>query len=752
MTEGKIKKVKVIIFSVISLIILIFSNIIIYSVEGNVQDQDRSINNETPQIEDNSRNSNSSENDTDILVDFNVSWMVKPWLVEPTDPRYGQKYMEISPAAEEKVKVLLTNKGNINDTYSLELSGLIETWDASFTDSYLTKFITTLDADIFSEGADWKDSEAEIDVYITLPADAQHGDISNIKVTATSQYSIDTTFIEELSREDILIVNTKEVPDIQLTCDDPQKYVDPDDNVTFVVNVKNNGNAEINVAIEHSEISVAGWDVDHHPEISVFPQSKQRVNVEVTAPLGALAGDKLIVTIRGSIISDGPVRASDTCALVAIVKNNPWIKAVADPRSQSVLPGNVVEYNITVKNEGNGEDFIEISPLILRIEWGDATFIYEEKEFFNSVQSPLGYEENITIPVRFTIPLDELAGKFTSTINVTGRGNTVLLNIETTVEHTYDLMVLGFDDENDVFTRALTRSVSPGWMISFLFEVTNKGNAPETIELQLLGLEQEEGEWSGYFSDVANTRIYTTNIQNKDFTKVIDMLYQPEDLAYLNPDNTNVDKIQLKLGVDQKVYVKVKIQVPKGLPEGELMKTVTVKGISEQPTKDDPSDNEVKLSFDILFPDLVVEDINHQRDMEDGDIVTISAYVKNIGDIEAKDVNIILYIDDKEIKIIQVITITKGTDDLLITFNWQAVGGSHEIKIEIDPENVITEKNDQSHGVNNNVATKDVDIGSEDIFSKGLARTVCSLLPIIIAAIIIAILIILWKKRGMFRS
>ncbi len=697
------------------------------------------------------RDSITTTTNLEIFLDFGIEWDVEPWMEDPSDLKYGQKYIEISPAATEKVKVLLTNKGNINDTYSLELSGLIDTWDATFTENYLKKFTISLDADIFEDIADWKDSQAEIDVYITLPSDAQHGDISNIKVMATSQYSIDTPFIEELTREDILIVNTKEEPDIQLYCDDPQKYVDPDDNVTFVVNVKNNGNAEIDVAIEHSEISVAGWDVKHADETSVFPESKQRVYVEVTAPLDALAGDKLIVTIRGSIISDGPVRASDTCALVAIVKNNPWIEAQSTPQSQKVLPGNLVEYNITVNNKGNGEDFVEISPLILRIEWGDATFLYEEKEYFNSVQSPLNYQENITIPVRFTIPVEELAGTFTSVINVTGRGNTVLLKLETVIEHTYDLSVLGFDDETDIFTSTLSRSVSPGWVISFLLEVTNKGNAPETIELELTGLEQEEGEWSGYFSDVSNTRIYTTNIQNKDFSKVIDMLYQPDDLAYLNEGNPEIDSITLNLGVNQKVYVKVKIMAPTGLPEGE-MKIVSVKGISEQPQLEDPSDNEVKLTFYILFPDLVIETINNPKSMDDGEIITISAYVKNIGDIEAKDVNIILYIDDKEIKIVQVITISKGTDDLFITFNWQAVGGSHEIKIEIDPENTVAEKHDQFTGTNNNVATKNIDIGSEDLFDKGLARTVCSILPIIIAAIIVAILIILWKKRGMFRS
>jgi hypothetical protein len=119
------------------------------------------------------RDSLTTTTNLEIFLDFSLEWDVEPWMDDPTDPRYGQKYKEISPAATEKVKVLLANKGNINDSYDLTLSGLIETWEAGFTENKRETFTVSMDADIFEELAEWKGDEAEVDVYIKLPPDAQ---------------------------------------------------------------------------------------------------------------------------------------------------------------------------------------------------------------------------------------------------------------------------------------------------------------------------------------------------------------------------------------------------------------------------------------------------------------------------------------------------------------------------------------------------------------------------------------------------
>jgi hypothetical protein len=310
--------------------------------------------------------------------------------------------------------------------------------------------------------------------------------------------------------------------------------------------------------------------------------------------------------------------------------------------------------------------------------------------------------------------------------------------------------VLGLDYDANELVNTIKTDISPGWVESFLVQVTNNGNAPETIELELEGVGLNNDDWTGYFSDVSNTLSYTTNIEAHDFVNVIDMLSRPADFAYQNIDENPSESIKVSLGVARSVYVKIKIHAPINLPEGD-QKVVTIKGISEQPELEDPSDNKVELNLNIQYPDLTVSNIAYTKDMRDGKIVTISANIKNIGDIEARDVYIVLYIDDQEIKSLQISTITEGTENLLITFNWQATGGSHKVQIEVDPENTVVEKNDQFRGVNNNIGTKKIDVSSGGFFSQDFARTVCGILLILITIIIISIMLILWKKRGMFR-
>ena len=83
------------------------------------------------------------------------------------------------------------------------------------------------------------------------------------------------------------------------------------------------------------------------------------------------------------------------------------------------------------------------------------------------------------------------------------------------------------------------------------------------------------------------------------------------------------------------------------------------------------------------------------------------------------------------------------------------------IKIEIDPENTVTELNDQFQGINNNVAiktvkidagTKDRNIDPSELFDGFSNSYIIVLVVITITVIIIAIFIILWKKQELFKT
>ena len=145
----------------------------------------------------------------------------------------------------------------------------------------------------------------------------------------------------------------------------------------------------------------------------------------------------------------------------------------------------------------------------------------------------------------------------------------------------------------------------------------------------------------------------------------------------------------------------------------------------------------------ILFPDLVVvSDVRHPSKISNGEIVTISAEIKNAGDIEAREVIVTFYVDGKEVKS-QTINLLSEGNSRLIPFTWQSIGGEHELKIKVDPEDAIVEKLET-----NNEKTKKVDVETGGFSELFESREVCSIILIIIVLIILLTIMIMLKKRG----
>ncbi|MCK5562382.1 MAG: hypothetical protein KAJ51_17410, partial [Thermoplasmata archaeon] len=418
------------------------------------------------------------------------------------------------------------------------------------------------------------------------------------------------------------------------------------------------------------------------------------------------------------------------------------------PHSKEVDPGETVTYSILVTNRANGEYFIIISPYTLKTEWGDAIFGFEGKEYLNRFETTLKYCENITVTLKLKIPKSELVGSYETVLNITDKRWTTLCTFETKVNQTYDLSLSVFNEGASSYTRSLVESISPGWERSYVFKVENHGNGPETVELQINGLDRINitGR-QGYFHAVAKTRIYTTNVETQNFTEIIDASTLPKDLVLVNNGNTEVDIIRLKLNAGQKAYISIKLTAPRFSNDNIEENTIGVTVTSAKPALENQIDNEVELVFKFLLPDLVIDRINHPKYIVDGDVIAISTFLKNLGDIEAKNINVALFVDDKYVRSVNIIRIQNGTDDLFVTFCWQAISGKHEIKIVIDQYNNIPEQNDQFQEINNNVITKTLTIAGERRRKNIELNRFLIDIGLIIAIAILAILIILKTRK-----
>ena len=158
-----------------------------------------------------------------------------------------------------------------------------------------------------------------------------------------------------------------------------------------------------------------------------------------------------------------------------------------------------------------------------------------------------------------------------------------------------------------------------------------------------------------------------------------------------------------------------------------------------------PENNAVLVKLKILLPDLeLASNILHPKSITNGQIVTISVEIRNIGDIAANEINIVFYVDGKDL---QSKTLTRLDRNRLrlITYTWQAPAGKHELEIRIDPENNIVEKRED-----NNDKSSIIEVKESAFLGISSLREFCSVLAVIIVIIIVSIVVVTIKRKGSF--
>jgi subtilase family serine protease len=338
-------------------------------------------------------------------------------------------------------------------------------------------------------------------------------------------------------------------------------------------------------------------------------------------------------------------------------------------------------------------------------------------------------------------------------LNISGIDNTVIKYVEVKVNQTYNMKVLPFPyDPHSADPSYTEGTMDPGRIVPFMVEVRNEANGPDTVNLTIEGMGSGGDNWNAWFAAVSNTPDYTRNTKYIDFDEKLTVSNYGSDINYL-PNSSTVYRMTIHLPTKQTAWVMIYIQSPVD-SLANTVKTISIKGDSSGAGKDNPNDNKASIGLTILYPDLTISDVikisSPNGKPQNGEIVTISVNIKNVGDIEATNVIIVMKIDGKEAKraVVKRVLVDK---DQLITFSWKAESGKHKITIEIDPDGTVIETNDQNSGINNNVKSRDVTVGTPgaDILQAEAVQTVLLplfLLLLVAAAVGIATMIYLKKK------
>ena len=144
-------------------------------------------------------------------------------------------------------------------------------------------------------------------------------------------------------------------------------------------------------------------------------------------------------------------------------------------------------------------------------------------------------------------------------------------------------------------------------------------------------------------------------------------------------------------------------------------------------------------AFDNLYaqlPDLIVDSISlSPTSPKEGDSVTFTANIKNIGQADATNFNTKLYVGGNAIDTKNISTLAAGSStSITFTNKWTATSGCQDVKVVVDSDNTVQESDE-----NNNTLTKQIcpekkqDVIIDIWVDKGCGASYCLGGPIVIS-------------------
>ncbi len=527
------------------------------------------------------------------------------------------------------------NIGTGDDTFKLELSGTKESW-ASLSKSYLT--------------LDSKDNQT-VTVRVKIPRESAIGDIS-IDLKAISRGDDDKYDSSDAFDEDTLKVEVTQFFEVSLTT--PETLISglPGDNIDFTVTITNRGNGDDSI-----EVRKKLFDPDW-----VWTISPSKFSLKATGD--GDGGDIKEITLSVDIPTDkhgksgyynisifvysvdtpeGQMLQNNGEPLLFTVKVDPEyeVDMILDYPTTSTEekadPGRSIEYQFTIKNKGNTVDTYTITVSGAKSGWVNLPTRSLTIQPFKSTKLNL----TVDIPALGDVDADEIeADKYTITFKVTSEGDSDVKDeqdIQPSVNKKYDI-VLETDelqlDASDAGLITVDPNIEPGYE-RFTLTLKNYGNTRDTVSLST-----RSSDWTVKFDNQISKSV------------IVDL--------------------------DATVSITVEISAPDDVSNGETEKlTITAKS----------ADGKTKETF-IVKPTIETAEIKFGEltiigDKTAGSKVTVKLIVRNIGDVDAEDVEIKFYDKDKSNVIhTELIDKISKEGEEVVQFTYEIKEGDHDIKAE----------------------------------------------------------------------
>jgi hypothetical protein len=623
-----------------------------------------------------------------VSVDFDLQFM-KASAGDPLDPWYGKKYDKINPGAKQQYIISISNKGDLNDTYELNLSEPSDGWDWYFNETGSRIMTIELSSQL------WRGiSGATIAIGVECPTDALAYEEGTITVTAWSRVMEDHG--ENMTRSDDLKIVTNSIVDFFLTLDNDTFYCGQ----SFVVEctIHSLANRDIKVRLSADGVP-SGWII-RYPEEDILVPWNGSTTVSISIITSPYTTNKRYANIQIE------ARWSSFYRYANITLVNGWegkFKLAITQNFTSVLPGE--SSGASLKIISNYDRSMNVTVEVSEAPQGWSVKL---KDGIGPVDYTLGPWGEDWIPISVMVPNDALMGEYR--INITARSNQLVVNLSLPISigqvHGFDLgYYLGdypHDPTNDTF--AIPANVTD----QVWFFVENLGNGPERVNL-VFGEEKITGDlarWDIGIVSVGRVREDMPDVPDDDMggfnLSDLPRGFEYSTLYYGRGHRIVFRDIGIGLGAYETAWVRILL----GAPGPEIMKLMdSASLVSLVRTGSETLYCNVTLS--VLYPDLEVGNVTilgpeggppvHNRN------VTVGITVRNNGTCRANDILVMINAGGSIVARGRIPSIGPGGSEL-IELSFIASKYIRDYTIEIDPDNEIIESADQfmENGTNDN--------------------------------------------------
>jgi uncharacterized membrane protein len=462
-------------------------------------------------------------------------------------------------------------------------------------------------------------------VTVTSPEDAKANDNASLTIQAFD--------MEKPEASSTVVLRTLVTPIFYLLwdCDVTEKWINPGESDTFTMKLTNYGNV-VGTAQIHVEIQsdLRGWDASlDKEEVMLRGGESTTIKLVVKVPAAALAGQRLVIRTVAETFTMTQKAYIETTAFVNIVHN---IAPSVETGEVQVFPGQTAEYIMQVKNDGNGEDKVELGVVSTQPSWV-VTFEYTNLEVDRII---IGPRTSKTVTIKVRTPYEAEAGTFpTDLVLRDAGGNDNHVTVMTKVTQIYDI---------DLKCSQVHQVGTPGGFITYPMVIENLGNGHDTVELQVTSM--PDG-WNYNFKDLNDQQI------------------------------TSID-----LDYGSKIDIRLNVWVAENQMETNVQVIARAQSVFEPSQQD-----QIQLAAEIRMPDLKIQSVEfNPSKLSENEVVQIRLLLQNVGTGGANNIVVEFYDNGRYVSQDSISYITTGeTGNATAVFTWLPKGGTHKLRFFVDP-------------------------------------------------------------------